>query len=55
MLAWSPRSRTWLKFRNRGDLAILAAGDPGLFNQYGVTPVNLAPHVTALEARVFID
>ncbi len=49
--------RTWLNFRNRGDLVILAAGAPGLFNQYGVTLVNLDrhPHVTALEARVFID
>ncbi|HEX4333474.1 MAG TPA: substrate-binding domain-containing protein [Usitatibacter sp.] len=35
---------TWLSFKNRGDLAILVAGDSKLFNQYGVMLVNPAKH-----------
>jgi tungstate transport system substrate-binding protein len=35
---------TWLSFRNRGDLAIMVAGDRRLFNQYGVMLVNPAKH-----------
>ena len=48
---------TWLSFRNRGDLAILVAGDKRLFNQYGVMLVNPAkhPHVKAAEGQAFID
>ena len=48
---------TWLSFGNRGDLVILAAGDPRLFNQYGITLVNPErhPHVKAAEARAFMD
>jgi tungstate transport system substrate-binding protein len=35
---------TWISFRNRGELAILVAGDQRLFNQYGVMLVNPAKH-----------
>ncbi|MGR3636448.1 MAG: substrate-binding domain-containing protein [Shimia sp.] len=31
---------SWLKFGNKGDLALLFAGDPVLFNQYTYLPVN---------------
>jgi len=31
---------SWLNFGNKGDLAILFAGDPVLFNQYAYLPVN---------------
>ncbi|MBY0299199.1 MAG: substrate-binding domain-containing protein [Methylobacterium sp.] len=48
---------TWLAFKNRGDLAVLVAGDPRLFNPYGVILVNPArhPHVKAREGQAFID
>ena len=48
---------TWLSFGNRGDLVILTAGDPRLFNQYGITLVNPSrhPYVKAAEARAFFD
>lgn len=38
---------SWLNFGNKGDLALLFAGDPVLFNQYAYIPVNpeLHPHV----------
>lgn len=38
---------SWLNFGNKGDLALLYAGDPALFNQYAYLPVNTAlhPHV----------
>lgn len=38
---------SWLNFQNKGDLALLYAGDPILFNQYAFLPVNpdLHPHV----------
>lgn len=38
---------SWLKFGNKGDLKLLVAGDPALFNQYAYLPVNPAkyPHV----------
>lgn len=38
---------SWLNFGNKGDLALLYAGDPALFNQYAYIPVNPArwPHV----------
>jgi tungstate transport system substrate-binding protein len=47
---------TWLAFRNKGDLAILAAGDPRLRNQYAVLAVNPArhPHVRAVAAQTFL-
>ena len=40
---------SWLKFANKGQLALLFAGDPVLFNQYAYLPVNPAkhPHVNA--------
>ena len=40
---------SWLNFGNQGTLALLFAGDPALFNQYTLIPVNPArhPHVAA--------
>ncbi|WP_306115493.1 MULTISPECIES: substrate-binding domain-containing protein [unclassified Roseovarius] len=40
---------SWLNFGNKGDLALLFAGDPVLFNQYAYLPVNPEkhPHVKA--------
>ncbi|MEM1129553.1 MAG: substrate-binding domain-containing protein [Pseudomonadota bacterium] len=40
---------SWLNFGNKGDLALLFAGDPALFNQYAYLPVNPErhPHVQA--------
>lgn len=40
---------SWLNFGNKGDLALLFAGDPVLFNQYAFLPVDPArhPHVKA--------
>ena len=48
---------TWLTFRNRGNLEILVAGDPRLFNPYGVIVVNPArhPHVKHVAAQRFAD
>ncbi len=48
---------TWLAFRNKADLAILAAGDPRLRNQYAVLAVNPArhPHVRAAAAQTFVE
>jgi tungstate transport system substrate-binding protein len=48
---------TWLSFRNRQDLRIVAEGDERLFNQYGVMPVNPRrhPHVKAEAGQRFID
>lgn len=46
---------SWLKFGNKGDLKLLFAGDPVLFNQYTYLPVSKAkhPHVKAdLAARL---
>jgi tungstate transport system substrate-binding protein len=31
---------SWLNFGNKGDLALLYSGDPALFNQYALLPVN---------------
>jgi tungstate transport system substrate-binding protein len=46
---------TWYAFRNRRDLDIVLAGDPVLFNPYGVIPVNPArhPHVKKEAAERF--
>lgn len=33
---------SWLNFGNKGDLSLLFAGDPALFNQYAYLPVNPA-------------
>jgi len=48
---------TWISFKNRGDLGIAVAGDQRLFNQYGVTLVNLTkhPHVKKDLGEAFID
>ena len=48
---------TWLGFRNRGELTILVAGDPRLFNPYGVIVVNPArhPHTKTALAQAFAD
>ena len=48
---------TWLNFRNKGDLVIAVQGDPRLYNQYGVTLVNVKkhPHVKRAEGQMFID
>ena len=35
---------SWLNFANKGDLKLLFAGDPVLFNQYAYLPVNSAVH-----------
>ncbi|MGR3468814.1 MAG: substrate-binding domain-containing protein [Shimia sp.] len=44
---------SWLNFGNKGDLALLFAGDPALFNQYAYLPVNPArhPHVETEHAE----
>ena len=43
---------SWLKFKNKGDLKLLYAGDPSLFNQYAYLPVGTTrhPHVKAEQA-----
>ncbi|UWQ13558.1 substrate-binding domain-containing protein [Aliiroseovarius sp. M344] len=40
---------SWLNFANKGELALIYAGDPLLFNQYAFLPVNSEkhPHVKA--------
>lgn len=44
---------SWLKFGNKGDLALLFSGDPVLFNQYAYLPVSpdKHPHVKAETAK----
>ena len=44
---------TWLSFRNKGNLTVLVAGDPRLFNQYGVVRVNPARHTHVNEKAAF--
>ena len=48
---------TWLSFKNRADLVIVAEGDKRLFNQYGVMLVNPARHPTVKQewGQAFID
>jgi tungstate transport system substrate-binding protein len=48
---------TWLSFKNKGDLAVLAEGDHRLFNQYGVMVVNPEKHpaVKARDGQAFVD
>ncbi|MDA5557496.1 substrate-binding domain-containing protein [Shimia sp. MMG029] len=48
---------SWLKFGNKGDLEMLFAGDPALFNQYAYLPVNPEkhPHVKAKTAMKLED
>ena len=46
---------TWGSFKNRRDLDLVLAGDPVLFNPYGVIPVNPVrhPHVNKQGAERF--
>ncbi len=48
---------SWLKFANKGGLAMLFAGDPEMFNQYGYLPVNPErhPHVRTDAAQKLED
>ena len=48
---------SWLAFKNRQGLRVLAEGDPRLFNPYGVILVNPErhPHVKAADGQAFID
>ena len=48
---------TWTSFANKGELGLLVAGDPVLFNPYGVILVNPArhAHVKAEDGQTFID
>ncbi len=48
---------TWLKFKNKGELAILTEGDTALFNQYGIILVNEEkhPHVKSALGQQFVD
>jgi tungstate transport system substrate-binding protein len=48
---------TWLKFKNKGELAILVEDDSQLVNQYGIILVNPArhPHVKRADGQTFID
>ena len=48
---------TWISFKNRQSLEILVAGDPPLFNPYGVITVNPKRHpgVKSAEAHAFMD
>ena len=48
---------TWLKFANKGELAMLVAGDERLSNQYGVILVDAARHghVKSALGQRFID
>ena len=48
---------TWIKFANKGQLAILFEGDKEMFNQYGVILVNPErhPHVKKEEGKQFIS
>jgi tungstate transport system substrate-binding protein len=48
---------TWIGFKNKGRLAVVAEGDPRLFNQYGVILVNPAKHahVKAEDGQAFVD
>ena len=48
---------TWLNFKNKGDLTIVAEGDKRLFNQYGITLVSSAkcPKVKVVDGQKFVD
>ena len=48
---------TWLSFKNRQDLNVLFAGDPAMFNPYGVMLVNPAKHPSVKQeaGMKFID
>ncbi|MDC0739483.1 substrate-binding domain-containing protein [Cognatishimia sp. SS12] len=46
---------SWLTFGNKGDLALLFAGDAALFNQYAYLPLDPKrhPHVNAAATQAF--
>jgi tungstate transport system substrate-binding protein len=48
---------TWISFKNKRQLGLLAAGDARLFNQYGVILVNPAkhPHVKVADGQALVD
>ena len=48
---------TWLAFKNKAGMAVLAEGDPRLFNQYGVVLVSATkcPSVKSALGQVFVD
>lgn len=48
---------TWIAFKNKLDLELLAGGDPELKNPYGIILVNPSrfPHVKAKLGQAFID
>jgi tungstate transport system substrate-binding protein len=48
---------TWLAFENRGDHVVFSQGDPVLFNQYGVIPLDptRCPNVNAEGAAAFTE
>ena len=48
---------TWLSFKNKDTLEILLEGDPDLFNQYSLIPINkkLHPHVKSDKAHKLIE
>ena len=48
---------TWLSFKNKRGIELLAQGDKRLFNPYGVIRVSPTkhPHVKSAEAQKFID
>jgi tungstate transport system substrate-binding protein len=48
---------TWISFQNKRKLVMLVAGDPRLFNQYGIILVKSAKHahVKTQDAQAFID
>jgi tungstate transport system substrate-binding protein len=48
---------TWLAFENPGDHVILNQGDPALFNQYGIIPVDPdhCPNVNSDGAAAFTE
>ena len=48
---------TWLRHGRKKDHRILFEGDPELFNQYGIIPVNpeKCPHTYAEQAKTVVD
>ncbi|MEQ8602456.1 MAG: substrate-binding domain-containing protein [Marivibrio sp.] len=58
MGAYSMSDRaTWLAFENKDDYRIVFAGDPAMFNQYGIIAVSKEkfPHVKLDLAQQFVD
>lgn len=48
---------TWIAFQNKANHTIVVEGEPQLFNQYGVIPVNPAryPNINVAPAAKFVD